>query len=71
MTEFSYVGGWVEGRLVGHGSGNMSLPEHYSSAVSLILMVLSRIIEHRLTPFPGFTGFLQKFIVYLLPLMVA
>ena len=26
---------------------------------------------YRLTPFPGFPGFLQKFMVYLLPLMVA
>ena len=27
--------------------------------------------NYRLTPFPGFPGFLQKFMVYLLPLMVA
>ena len=46
---------------------SITLYRIYFKIVELTMCIL----HIRLTPFPGFPGFLQKFMVYLLPLMVA
>ena len=55
----------------------LQLVEHDNAAMLLYQFVIDLLPKQlgnnqlRLTPFPGFPGFLQKFMGYLLPLMVA